>query len=929
MKRFALSCSAIALLTATPSLAGDDILYDPHPDWVEITEIDGEDRYSDSPFVLVDQQARIEAGQLWTYVETAIALDTPQALTQFGTLSASWLPDKGDLIIHRAELLRGAKVIDLLAEGGEFEVLRREEGLESRLLDGVLTATMTVPGAQLGDTIRLAYSTTTSDQAMGDNVQWQSSLPARPAPIGSGRVSISWPKDMPISRKRLGEADVADPGERQGYMVWSTQIPVSEPKDKPLDAPFRYLVGELMQVSTYPDWSSVSSQMATHYSVDNAIKPGGELAAEIADIAAASDDPLTRAALALRLVQDDISYLMNGLNGGNYLPQSPEETWEKRFGDCKAKSVLLLAMLRELGVDAEVALVRSRGGDALPILAPMPGNFDHMIVRAEIGGKSFWLDGTVSGTRLDTIDIVPRFDYALPLRMDGAELIPLEERPSSIPDQVVRLQMDQSAGIRLPALINIEIELRGARGAQWRPVAEQADAQMAEDAIDAILMQSAGETLIIERSVSYDAEAGVARLKGRGIQASPWSRDRTVYELEPPAQTAKNVSFESDRARAAWREIPLRLNSPIHFASEFEIDLPSDSGEFEIEGSLMSEADVGGVELSSVASMEGNRVQLSQTMRSVRNELPASQISAARRNLTRFDRALPIVKAPSDIRQLWEYFGDDRARLAALEDAYSQAIAKAEPDETLQLLNRARFRSGVYDHAGAMEDIEAAIAIEASRDLYIFSSYLRRELGDLEGALEDLKLSEDLQPDGSTYETQIEILALLGRADEGLALAEDFRGLADNPVDEDTVLATALGWSGSIDAGIEVLSERSAQRPGDGNLLNNLCWYSATWNVMDESRLQTCIDAVEKSDFSPAALDSRALAHLRLGNLDAAKADIDAALLAEPSLAASRLLRGIVRKAQGDASGREEIQLALKMQPSLARTYRAWGLDFD
>jgi Tfp pilus assembly protein PilF len=97
---------------------------------------------------------------------------------------------------------------------------------------------------------------------------------------------------------------------------------------------------------------------------------------------------------------------------------------------------------------------------------------------------------------------------------------------------------------------------------------------------------------------------------------------------------------------------------------------------------------------------------------------------------------------------------------------------------------------------------------------------------------------------------------------------------------------------------------------------------------MNEDRLGKCVDAVEQSNYSAAALDSRALAHLRMGDLAAAQADLDAALLSDPHLAPSRLLRGIVRETRGDRGGREEIELALRMQPSLAATYRAWGLEF-
>ena len=191
--------------------------------------------------------------------------------------------------------------------------------------------------------------------------------------------------DPDAFKKRLGKAEVPEPVAKGGYMVWSANLPVPEGDEMPEDAPSRFRIGELMQVSTYADWQAVSRNHAQHYGTAGKVTPGGDLAGRIAGIASESDDPLTRAAMALRLVQDDISYLMNGMSGGNYIPQAPEETWEKRFGDCKAKTLLLLTMLRELGIEAEPVLVRSQGGDALPSLSPMPGNFDHVIVRAVIG----------------------------------------------------------------------------------------------------------------------------------------------------------------------------------------------------------------------------------------------------------------------------------------------------------------------------------------------------------------------------------------------------------------------------------------------------------------------------------------------------------------------------------------------------------------
>src|SRR5688500_9721984 len=147
----------------------------------------------------------------------------------------------------------------------------------------------------------------------------------------------------------------------------------------------------LLQASTFADWQEVSSVMAPLYATEGAIAAGGPIAEQVAAIVAAHREPLARTVAALRAVQDEIAYLANGLDGGNYIPQTPAETWEKRYGDCKAKTLLLVAMLREIGIEAEPVLVASATGDAVPGLLPMPGAFDHVIVRAVIDGESYWL----------------------------------------------------------------------------------------------------------------------------------------------------------------------------------------------------------------------------------------------------------------------------------------------------------------------------------------------------------------------------------------------------------------------------------------------------------------------------------------------------------------------------------------------------------
>src|SRR6202012_176033 len=87
------------------------------------------------------------------------------------------------------------------------------------------------------------------------------------------------------------------------------------------------------------------------------------------------------------------------MDDGGYVPAAADQTWKRRYGDCKGKTALLLALLHGLGIEAEPVLVNSRMGDMLADSLPQLGAFDHVLVRAHINGHVYWLDGTHSGDR--------------------------------------------------------------------------------------------------------------------------------------------------------------------------------------------------------------------------------------------------------------------------------------------------------------------------------------------------------------------------------------------------------------------------------------------------------------------------------------------------------------------------------------------------
>ena len=918
---------ALLLCSASPAIAGDEPLYQPPPGWVDQVKLADIPQDSGQTVLVADNQKRLEGGKVWDYSDIVYKIDSPDTLNNAGTLTASWSPDKGDLTINRVQIIRDGQVIDVLKNGGRFTVLRREQQLEQREITGILTATMTVPGLRIGDLLRVTYTTVQGDQALGDRVQAIENLPSAPLPVGLARVAISWPRDEKIKWHAGPDADTVKPEQKGGYEYIEVKLPLPKRPEMPDDAPLRYRYPAMLQAGSFASWQEVSQAMDPLFATKGKIAPGSDLEKQVDAIEAKSKDPLTRAAMALRLVQDQVSYLANGMDGGNYIPQSPEETWTKRYGDCKAKSLLLLAMLRDMGIEAEAVLVHHSAGDAVPELLPMPADFDHVIVRATIGGKAYWLDGTNSGTRLANIGEVPTFRWGLPLKPDGSGLIPLTQRELDVPDRTLQLAIDERAGIDLPAPFELKAELNGALGASIRPVAQQTDEKYKSGFVKSFVNALVGNGDVTSYTLTYDDAQGAAHVEAKGLLDSSWKFERGLGTQNIPALPTAGFEFNPDRARKAWQDIPVEVSGPYLFKTDLDLKLPDGGKGYELHGTDKVDAEIAGTLIKRQASLEGGELKVDEQASFQLAEIAPQDISAEKAKAARFSAGYLRLRAPKDARRAWDFDqAKDGAKIAPIEQAYAQLIAK-DPLMADPYLARAAFRALILDRKGSIDDYDKAIAISPSSDAYLARAALYDQMGNGEKSLADVRKAFELDPTTTNALAEAQSLAELGRFDEALNLIDNYEDDSEKRLTVLQEKAMVLGMAGKAEQGLKVLQGLLAERPGDPDLLNTLCWHMGVWQINEDKMLPECTKAVESAGWSPPVLDSRGMAYFRLGRLDDALADYNAALSGAPGLAPTLFMRGIVRTRQGDAKGKDDIRQALRMAPSLAKQYARYGIE--
>ncbi|MEO6389081.1 MAG: DUF3857 domain-containing protein [Croceibacterium sp.] len=924
MRYIAAAASGIALVWVSPAYAGEEPLYQPAPGWVQVAQLPAAS--SGPPLVLLDEQRRLDGNRLWSYSDRAFRIDNPQVLQSAGTIQAKWLPDKGDLIIHRVAIIRGGEEINVLDGGAKFDVLRREAQLERRTIDGALTATLSVPGLRVGDILRLTYTVSQADQALENRVQTVVPLVAKPVDVGFARVIVSWPQDQNVKWQLVNASgDMPAPVLSDGFETLSLALPLAKPADMPSDAPSRYRLPPMLQAGTFSGWEDVSSTMAPLFATDGLIEPGGPIAHQVDLIKAAHSSPSDRALAALQLVQDQVSYLANGLDGGNYIPQTPADTWQKRYGDCKAKTLLLLSILRAMDIEAEPLVVQAAGGDAVPALLPLPSDFNHIIVHAIIDGTDYWLDGTNTGSSKAVFADVPDFAYGLPLRTNGADLLPLTQRPRDGFDASLALHIDESAGIDLPALFNAEWTLSGPSGGMVRAVSGQATEQQLKDFVDSFVSDSIGNHWLIDSSVTYDAQSNLATVKASGMLPSGWEFDHGLATSSVSLPSTA-FQFRPDRSRSQWRSIPVALPGPFSTRTALSLTLPDASEPYKLDGHTDINEDIANVRLRRHAELAGRQLTVLDSVGWPGGEAAPDAAAAAKTQAARLGSVEMTLRAPANTARRFRFAsGANRADLRPIEQAYTRLIA-ADTTDINRVMDRARFRSSTFDRAGAIADFDRVIAEQPSADAYQWRAELQFDTGHLDKALADAQAASELEPGLSNAAYVANLMAYAGNAEDAFTYLADQGGSAEEQRQVAGQLSDLDALAGRPEDGLARLDDLLQQRPGDAAMLNANCYYRATWKMGMDGMAEVCNQAVERSDSSPSVLDSRAMGYYRLGDYERALRDVNAALTSNPDQTPSLFLRGVIRREMGDAGGQADIREALQRKPSLEQFYERFGI---
>ncbi|HST52568.1 MAG TPA: DUF3857 domain-containing transglutaminase family protein [Pyrinomonadaceae bacterium] len=627
-RAFALACVVLlAVAACSVAQAKPSFTVHPQPSWVQPvaaqtagTVARAQDAESGVRLLLDDRQTRVGNKGVEEYFHIVEQVSTAAAVEKVSQLQLDFEPSYQSLVIHQINLVRAGQTVNVLRPS-EIKIIEQEGELDQRLFNGTLSAVAFLSDVRPGDVIDYAYSVNGDNPVLAGN--YADAFPlAENDPVDYLHARLLWPSSRRLfvrPQQTDLQPTVRQIGGETEYVWERRDVPAVEAEDS---TPSWFDTVPSVQLSEFETWADVARWAAPLYEVKT-ISPA--LKGQIEEWRGL---PTAEARLlaARRFVQDEVRYLGIELGTYSHVPTQPSKVFERRFGDCKDKSLLLATILNALGIEAHTALVNTDARHTLDAWQPSPYDFDHVIVEAELDGKTYWLDPTISYQRgtLATY-YAPEYERALVMRPDTESLTVIPLASSSSPTMTV-LDEYRVKSFDAPVAFRVTTTYRGMDADAVRyQLAGKSRKDLGKESLNYYAEHDRsiqGDGL---PEVSDDEEANVITINERYTITNFWKE--SAHEFLAP-----RVGDELDKPGVSRRSTPLAVTFPSNVEETVEIHLPRaqsvTTGDETVEDEAMS--------FTAQASAENNIVRLHYTIRTKQDSVAAAGVE---RHLLAVDRA--------------------------------------------------------------------------------------------------------------------------------------------------------------------------------------------------------------------------------------------------------------------------------------------------
>lgn len=220
--------------------------------------------------------------------------------------------------------------------------------------------------------------------------------------VEAARFSFSAPIDFPVNYK--GYRLPVEPTRSNAGNEWSCTWEVKHLKALPHEAyapqaeellPKVVCVPGRVSIEGYEgefsSWAALSKYIHTLWEGRGVLPE--TVKSEIQQLVAGATSDEEKIARLYRYLQQNMRYVSVQLGIGGWQPFDAEYVTKNKYGDCKALTNYMWAMLREVGIEAYPALIRTGGAPVKLDTALVKSQFNHVLLY--LPGQDNWLECTV------------------------------------------------------------------------------------------------------------------------------------------------------------------------------------------------------------------------------------------------------------------------------------------------------------------------------------------------------------------------------------------------------------------------------------------------------------------------------------------------------------------------------------------------------
>ena len=514
--------------------------------------------------ILADFQYRITASGTERYYHRVKKLVSSSALEDSAEIKVDFEPSYQQLVIHHVSIIRNGTTINAL-KPNEIKVIQQENDLQQRIYNGTLTALIFPNDVRVGDIIDYAVSVNGDNPVLGGRFVGRFHF-AESDPVQRLRWRVISASSRTLYLRNQNsemQPQIKETGAEREYLWDLTNTPALEYEDS---VPSWFQVYPAVQVSEFASWDDVLRFDVPLFEVKQTLP--AELTKLIGQWVATLHSPEERVLAAVRFVQDEVRYLGIELGPYSHRPNEPATVFQRRFGDCKDKSLLLCAILRALGVEAYPAVVNTSAEHMLDNWQPSPFAFDHCIVQAKLDGKTYWIDPTETLTRGRLADrFNPPFERALVVRPGSHELEQIPLPPTDVVTSSI-VETYRIDNYNSPVSLEAVTTYRGPYAdAIRRSVASQSHSEFCKNCLNDYVttfssIEPEGDVMVSDNETENIVVVTERyRIPGFWDKGSRWLK-------------ASHVAGELSKPSVPRRKMPLALSYPLAISHTIEIHLP-------------------------------------------------------------------------------------------------------------------------------------------------------------------------------------------------------------------------------------------------------------------------------------------------------------------------------------------------------------------